>query len=212
MTVLFTLLACVLIVIPVSQAEEPDGGLTVDTNDPAALQEATRVLREELKLASRPHTYILIDLVSRSVLLKGRGVELHRLPIERWRASSQSDLPALFTLHKRPPIMRRKIDPSAGAEQDPISLSDMPTEYQLRFSPPLTIYVDAPLPGNWQWALWTGRTWYRRLKTWVSILWTGDASPSTPSLQLTLAPEQAQSLAWATTDGMALLIRRTTDK
>ena len=212
MTVLFTLFSCLLVFMPVSWAEEPDGSLPVDTNDPAALQEATHVLREELKLATRPHTYILIDLVSHNVLMKGRGVELHRLPIKRWRASNQSDLPTLSTLRERPPITRRKIDPSAGAEQDPISLNDMPTEYQLRFSPPLTIYVDAPRPGNWQWALWTGRTWYRRLKAWASILWTGDASHAALSLELTLDPEQAQSLAWATTDGMPLLIRRTTDK
>ncbi len=209
MTLLATLLSCLLAFLPMSWAEEPDSGLPADINDPAALQEATRVLGEELKLAARPHTYLLIDLVGRAVLMKGRGVELHRLPIERWRASNQADLASPFILRERPPIARRKIDPTAGAEQDPISLNDMPTEYELRLSPPLTILIEAQPPEAWRWALQLSRSWWRQLTLWWTVLSTGNSPTATPFLYLSLRPEQAQSLAWTVTDNMPILIRRT---
>jgi hypothetical protein len=36
--------------------------------------------------------------------------------------------------------------------------------------------------------------------------------PQSPHLQLEVSAEQAQSLAWSAVDGMALVIRRPTDK
>ena len=75
------------------------------------LQEATRVLEEEIKLAARPQTYVLIDLASNIILIKGRGVELHRIPIESWSASHLDQFMTAYRLRERPPVSRRKIDP-----------------------------------------------------------------------------------------------------
>jgi hypothetical protein len=211
MNVLPTFLSILLSLASVSWAAEQDVIPALDMTDPAALQEATRVLKEEIKLAARPQTYVLIDLAVKAILIKSRGVELHHLPIESWSASHLSQLASTYRLRERPPIHRRKIDPMAEAEQDPISLADMPTTFTLQLSPPLTILVLSHADGNpWQWAAQRGQTWWRRLMSWGSILWTGDRSPSPSSLDLTVSLDHAQSLAWTLTDGMPFLIRRTT--
>ncbi|MEY4706231.1 MAG: hypothetical protein RL042_2436 [Nitrospirota bacterium] len=204
-------LSILLSLASVSWAVEPDVIPLLDSTNPAMLQEATRVLEEEIKLAARPQTYMLIDLAANAILIKGRGVELHRSPIESWSASDLSQLATLYRLRERPPVNRRKIDPAAGAEQDPISLADMPTTFTLQFSPPLTILVLSSTVGNpWQWTLQRGQLWWRRLASWGNILRTGDTSPSPPSLDLTVASDHAQSLAWTVTEGMPVLIRRPT--
>ena len=211
MTFLCATFSILLSLISVSWAAEPEvippGGLA----DSASLQEATRVLEEEVKLAAKPQTYVFIDLAANVILIKGRGVELHRSPIERWSASDLSRFAALYRLRERPQVTRRKIDPMAVAEQDPISLVDMPTTFTLKFSPPLTILVLSNTDGNpWQWTLQRGRVWWRRLTAWGQILRTGDTSPPPPSLDLTVSLDHAQSLAWTVTEGMPFLIRRPT--
>lgn len=211
MTFLCATFSILLSLISVSWATEPDVIPAMDHNDLAVLQEATRVLEEEIKLAARPQTYMLIDLVANVILIKGRGVELHRSPIENWSASHLSQLVTLYRLRERPPVDRRKIDPLAVAEQYPISLADMPTTFTLQFSPPLTILVLSNTDGNpWQWTLQRGRVWWRRLTSWGNSLRTGDRSSSPPSLDLTVSLEHAQSLAWTVTEGMPFLIRRPT--
>jgi hypothetical protein len=210
MNFLRAILSLLLSLASVSWAAEQDVIPALDTTDPAALQEATRVLEEEVKLAARPQTYVLIDLEAQAILIKSRGVELHHLPIVRWSASHLSQLATAYRLRERPPVNRRKIDPVAGAEQAPISLSDMPTTFTLQFSPPLTILVLSTTDGNpWQWAAQRGREWWHRLTSWGITLWTGDRPPSSPSLHLTVSFDHAQSLAWTVTEGMPLLIRRT---
>jgi hypothetical protein len=204
-------LSILLFVASVSWAAEQDVIPALDTTDPAALQEATRVLEEEIKLAARPQTYVLIDLEAKVILIKSRGVELHHLPIESWSVSHLSKLTTLYHLRERPTVTRRKIDPVAGAEQDPISLADMPTTFTLQFSPPMTILVLSTDNNPWQWVTQRGRAWWHRLTSWSITLWTtGARPPSSPSLHLTVSLHHAQSLAWTVTEGMPFLIRRTT--
>ena len=78
------ILFIILSVASMSWAAEQDVIPALDTTDPVALQEATRVLEEEIKLAARPQAYVLIDLQAKVILIKSRGVELHHLPIESW--------------------------------------------------------------------------------------------------------------------------------
>src|SRR6476620_1781782 len=125
---LLVLLAFPLIFIPPAWATATENVLAVDLTDPAALQEATRILAEEVKLAARPQTYIIVDLVDRAVVIKGRGAELHRLPIEQWSGLRLAEASTAFRVQARPPVTRRKIEPAAG-EQPPVSLDDMPTDF-----------------------------------------------------------------------------------
>jgi hypothetical protein len=191
-------------------AAEPEGLPHLDPNDPAALREAVRLLTAEIQLAARPRTYVVIDLVAQTIFIKGRGLELHRLPIEHWTASRLADIASSLRLQERPPVTRRKLDPAAGADQSPISLEDMPSQYCLSFFPSLRVTIQPSLPHNlWQWLTFNGQEWWRWLKIQWRTLVSGDSASSAPSLQLTLAHDDAQSLAWTVTDDMPFLIRRT---
>jgi len=182
----------------------------LDTTNPSTLQEANRVLEDELKLAARPQPYVLIDLEAKAILIKSRGIELHRLPIENWSASHVSNSMSTYRLRERPPIARRKLDPAAGSDQDPIALADMPTTYTLQFSPPLTIVVFSTSNGNlWRWATQLGRIWWDRFMAWSNMLQTGVDPPASPALQLAVSVDHAQSFAWTLTQDMPFLIRRT---
>ena len=178
------------------------------------LKEATRVLEEELKLAARPQTYLLIDLGESTIHIKGRGIGLHQIPIVAWSAESREDLKGIHRLVARPSVVRRKIEPGAGVEQEPISLADMPTDYVLSFSPSLSVTVVPSIAGDslLQSVVLLGKVGWRNVKDWTSRLLTERSSEPASHLRLTLSVDHAQSLAWSLVDGMALVIRRPTDK
>ena len=203
------LCAGVLFLAAPSWAAEGEIFPDLDINHPSALQEASRVLEEELKLAARPQTYLLIDLVSGAIQIKARGVELHRLPLAAWTVTALPRLTGTFRLTARPSVNRRKIDPSATTEQEPISLSDMPTEYRLSFTPAMTIDIEAaPEQGTMGWIRATTWKAWKQLCIWKQHL-AGIQSPGeAPTISMTLSSEQAQSLAWSTVDGMSVVIRR----
>ena len=206
---LLILLVFLLVSIPSAGTTHAENVLGIDINDPAVLQEATRILAEEVKLAARPQTYVIVDLVDRAVVIKGRGAELHRLPIEHWSGLRLAEASAAFRLQARPPVSRRKIDPAAGEEQPPVSLDDMPTDFTLTFSPSFSLTVQPSASDNlWRWLRFTGRDWWVWLKGWTRRLATGEESPSHPVLRLTLSPHHAQSLAWTVIEGMPFLVRR----
>lgn len=193
----------------VSWAAEFDNPFDVNINDPVALHEATRVLAEEVKLAARPQTYLVIDLAANTVVLKARGVELQRLPIVEWSAESQDRMTGTFRLTRRPAVVRRKVDPSR-AEQEPISLADMPDSYELVFSPPLMLVVVAPIEqAPVRWTLLRMKRWWQWLDTRVRALSSGIDVEPTPSVELTLSEREAQSLAWSLTNDMPTIVRRT---
>ena len=111
MPVFTALVLCLALVLPAGAADL-DPFPDLDVNDPAALQEAARVIEEELKLAARPQTYLIIDLVGGAVQIKGRGVELHRLAILSSSLAHKEQLTGVFRLTARPSVVRRKIDPT----------------------------------------------------------------------------------------------------
>jgi hypothetical protein len=186
----------------------------LNLNNPNELQEATRVLEEELKLAARPQTYLLIDLGGSMIYIKGRGIGLHQVPIITWSTGSREGLKGIHRLVARPRVVRRKIEPGAGVEQEPISLVDMPADYVLSFNPSLRITVVPSVAGQspLQSVVLLGKAGWRNVKNWTSSLLTDSSSEPTSHLRLTLSVDHAQSLAWSLVDGMALVIRRPTDK
>mgnify|MGYP001588983447 CR=1 FL=1 len=181
-------------------------------NNPHELKEATRVLEEELKLAARPQTYLLIDLGTNTIHIKGRGIGLHQIPIMTWSAESREELKGTHRLVARPSVVRRKIEPGAGMEQEPISLADMPTDYVLSFSPSLRVTVIPSIASDslLQSAGLLGKAAWRNVRDWTSRLFTDRSSE--PTLRLTLSVDHAQSLAWSLVDGMAVVIRRSAEK
>ena len=186
----------------------------LNLNNPNELKEATRVLEEELKLAARSQTYLLIDLSGSTIHIKSRGIALHQIPIIAWSAGSRDDLKGIHRLVTRPPVVRRKIEPGAGVEQEPISLTDMPVDYVLSFNPSLSVTVVPSVAGDslLQSAVLLGKVGWRNVKDWTSRILTDRSSESRSHLRLTLSVDHAQSLAWSLVDGMAVVIRRPIDK
>lgn len=186
----------------------------INLNNLNELKEATRVLEEELKLASRPQTYLLIDLGGSTIHIKGRGISLHQIPIVTWTAESRENLKGIHRLAARPAVVRRKIEPGAGVEQEPISLADMPTDYVLLFTPSLSVTVIPSISSDslLQNVVLLGKVGWRNVRDWAGGLLADRSSESTSHLRLTLVVDHAQSLAWSLVDGMALVIRRPVDK
>ena len=170
-----------------------------------SLKEANRVLEEEIKLASHPQIYLILDLPEQVVRIKSRGVELFNLPVLAWRMSEGSSA-SVYRLRARPEVSRPKAAPDASLE--PINVEDMPAEYILQFDPGLLVTV-AP-PARQQPLLWVRgklREWWMRA---MSRLGVGADSQTANGrvLRLTFSPDAARSLAWSVTDGMPLLINR----
>ena len=197
-----------------SWAKDLDSFPNLNLSDPASVKEATRVLEDELKLAARPQTYVLIDLVERAIHIKGRGVALHHMPIDRWSAGEGKALAGIHRLVARPAVVRRKIEPGAAGEQEPISLADMPADYTLSFTSGLAISViPVPTKGNLlQGLAFMGKGWWRRLANWSSTIRSDKISTSAAQLELTISVDHAQSLAWSLVNGMAVVIRRPADE
>jgi hypothetical protein len=143
------------------------------------------------------------------VLIKDRGVELHRFPIEQWSAVHLADATTTFRLQARPPVTRRKIEP-AGGDQPPVSLDDMPTDFTLTFSPSLLMVVHPSATDDlWGWLRYSMYEWGDWITGWIRRLATGIEPRAQPVLRLTLTSHHAQSVAWTVTEGMPFLVRRT---
>ena len=207
--------ALTLLLVSTGWAAEYEAFPDLNQEDPASLREATRVLEEEIKLAAKPQTYLVLDLPGGAIRIKGRGVDLHRIVIARWIASKPLQMAGTFRLIARPPVARRKIDPASTTEQEPIALVDMPTDYILSFSPALRIEIQSAYErGLIRPILLSAGDIWQRLKAW-SLALTSSKDPSSQgeaSITIRLSKEEAQSLAWSSVDGMALIIRRLPDQ
>jgi hypothetical protein len=180
-------------------------------HNPEGLREANRVLEEEIKLAAHPQIYLLLNLPDRSIVIKGRGIELRRLPIRAWQAMEERAMVGVFRLRGRPQVARPKAAPLDDPAQDPIELKDMPAAYELLYDPTLAVTVAPPFQERpWLWAMGLMRDSWTETVSWIRSTAAPDENASSPCLRLTLSVEAAQSLAWSVTDGMPLLIRRTT--
>ncbi|MGQ0812218.1 MAG: hypothetical protein ACT4OO_13485 [Nitrospiraceae bacterium] len=186
-----------LFICPVVSAADP----SISPNNPQALRETNRLLEEEVKLAGHSQTYLLLDLPAQTIVIKGRGLELHRLPLLKWETFRQGLLAGVYRLKERPPVVRPKAIPAT--DQNPIELKDMPAAYELGFDPPLVIAVSPPPSEHlWLWAYMWGKAYWMRMRSW----WLSE--DPLPYLRLILPTEQTQSLAWSLIDRMPVLIRQ----
>ncbi len=179
------------------------------TQDPRVLQALTRTLEEEVKLASRPQPYLLLDLSHPALLLKSRGLVLRQFSIAGWRSGGDQPPIITYRLRARPPVSRPKIQPGQDSTEHPIDVHDMPLEYLLAFDHDLVIEVLPPLAERpWHWFKRRWLSSWSRLKTWIGQESSGDFTALPPRLSLILSPEEAQALAWTVTEGMPLVIGR----
>jgi hypothetical protein len=178
------------------------------TDDTAAIIEANQLLEEELKLAARPHIYMVLDLASNVIQIKSRGIELHRLPIADWRQRGTGLLTGVFRLRGRPSVTRPKAAPVDIASIPAIELRTMPDRYDLIFDPGLIISIGQTARERpWPWVKDLAHEWWARVAPMLGIAIDTD-SMAAVWVHLTLSQETAQSLAWIVTDGMPLIIGR----
>ncbi|MGH7231581.1 MAG: hypothetical protein ACREJU_09520 [Nitrospiraceae bacterium] len=126
-------------------------------------------MEEEIKLAARPQIYIIVlNLPENAIVVKGRGIELHRLPMTAWWLTHEETLDGIFHLRARPPMMRPKAAPSIDALPPVIEVNDMPQAYDLAFDSGLTMTV-APAAHEhpWLWARSLATEWWARLASFV---------------------------------------------
>jgi hypothetical protein len=72
MTLVSTLFSLILTLVSVTWALEPDSRPFLDLNDPAASRSHARPGRRG-QVGRSTTTYVLIDLVANTILIKGRG-------------------------------------------------------------------------------------------------------------------------------------------
>jgi hypothetical protein len=98
-------------------------------------------------------------------------------------------------------VDRPKSKPGEDATEHPIDVSDMPAEYQLVLEPSLIVAVSPPAQDHpWLWIRSLMREWWNRAFSKASSSW----------LRVDLSSEGARSLAWSVTEGMPVLIGRST--
>lgn len=202
-------ITCVLVGACLAPSLASESDSRTYEEDRRSIAEANRLLEEEIKLASRSLIYLVLDPSERVILIKGRGIELQRIPIMAESMSKTGALTGVFHLRARPPVIRPKASAAENAPPAAIELQHMPREYRLVFDPGLTIIVAPPVRESpWLWAK-------SRLLEWWDGLTAGTRFASKdytegPRLRLTLSQEAAQLLAWSVIDGMPLIIGRTT--
>lgn len=203
-----TALACGVLLLSPPAWGAPPAAAPGERAPVVAIQADTRLLEQEVQLAARSQIYLIVDLAEHAILIKGRGLELHRLPILSWRGTGDASPLIPYRLRTRPPVIRPTAAGGPAAEIDPIELEDMPAAYELQFDPPLIIAVSPPpREGFWLWSKSLAVEAWGRLSAGVAAL-AGSGEPSPPRLRLALTRDGAQSLAWAVTESMPLLIRR----
>jgi hypothetical protein len=176
-----------------------------------AIIEANRLLEEELKLAARPQIYMVLNLATQVILIKSRGIELHRLPVAEWRQVGEGSLTGVFRLRGRPSVNRPKAAPADNTNTTvtAIELQHMPDRYDLIFDPGLIISVGQSAGERpWPWVRGMVEEWWGRLAGMLGMTVHADGATAV-RIHLTVAQEIAQSLAWTMTDGMPLIIGRT---
>lgn len=199
----------VLCLLPTLLGATQEPPPTLPIQDPQTLREMTRTLEEELKLASRPQPYLVLDLSQRVMLIKGRGVILRHFTVLDWTGSRDATGPGVYTLRARPPVARPKIQPGQASTEHPIEVQDMPMEYLLVFDRGLVVEVAPPLTERpWHWFKRKWLSHWIRVKSWVHADPAGEFPALPPRLNLIVPHEEAQALAWAVTEGMPLLIGR----
>ncbi len=90
----------------------------------------------------------------------------------------------------------------------------MPTDYMLSFTPSLNVTVVPSVAndGLVRSAVLLGKVGWHNVRDWVSQFFTDRSAEPSSYLRLTLTADHAQSLAWSLVDGMAIVIRRSSDK
>jgi hypothetical protein len=175
----------------------------------SAIVQVNRLLEEELKVAARPQIYLVLDLDVSALIIKSRGIELHRVPIQAWRRDGERSIEGTHRLRARPAVSRPKATPADDTSVAAIELQHMPDQYELVFDPGVIIAVSPLQERSWIRLKRSAQDWWKGMRHRLRVGDT-DGGMNEVRIAITLEQDAARSLAWTATDGMPILIGRTT--
>lgn len=180
------------------------------------------LLREEVRLAEAPRLYVIVEVATRTALLKAKGISVRSFPILRvslvggpWNTSVAST-----GLEKRPniePTPTRPLPPGAETAKratdvpKPLASTAMPTYYELRFADGLSVLVHQGGPDS-LWRQVRGRLGgvVHMVKARILSVWGRLWGTPRRFLLLEMPPEEAQAFYWAVRPLLPVVVHQET--
>lgn len=172
------------------------------------LSRNVRVVEQEIRLSKGKHLYLVVDLQSKQILLKMRGIALKRIPVFGVRKVGTSDCSTRTVILEESDsqITPRILPPGRPDAVDIVDVSDMPQAYKFgsRSGDDSSVALSVrPVP-----ATLLARTWLHVVDAYQSGSYAvmRVLGPRHPSYRLLLSPEHAQSLYWAVEKGTPAIL------
>lgn len=178
--------------------------------DSRDLKGENQLLEAELRLARKPATYFVFDLLDGKVSIKSRGVALRELNVSKVRfwgrpispeSRELSEKSSLFK-PKRKEIKSGKKAGEGEFEIDALELKDMPSNYKLVFTDGVTVSVRKEAEGIFPWLANAGRYLAWLVSRPPLTLWYTLWGKPFSSVLVTMSEKDAQSLYWALYEGI----------
>lgn len=198
----------------------PQPLFSADPGKPDA-REKKSLHQTELDLAKRGTVYTLLDLSSRQLTLKIKGLPLKVFHLADVSSAKEKSLPGsahrLVKKYPPPPTIEKEIPP-AGASEKPISpllstetvfisVGNMPSRYRLYFEDGFMISIASEMQecscGRIEKGLRLLKETAAKM-SWEAGRWVADRR--FPDLRLILSEEEAKALFWSLSEGSWLLI------
>jgi len=200
------------------------GLLSLSAQDPRVLSEQNRRLENELSLARKPVSYMVIDLESKTVTLRSRGMILKTWGVHRFKTWGKPIPDQTVKLVKKTALSNpKRANITPGQEETKkksdekkdtfdlgtLELKDMPVHYNLLFEGNVRISVRPRTKRFWPALLNIAKSvsWltYLPLKT----VWFSVRGKSFTQIELVIRSEKdAQGIYWSFLDGHGTLIYR----
>ena len=158
-----------------------------------------KVMEQEVRLSKDKHLYLVVDLRSKQILLKMRGLVLKRISVLDVRKIGSSDCSTGTAILEESDSRKtpRILTPGNPDAVDIIDISDMPQVYEFTFrsSDNRSVALSVrPVPSTL-----LARAWLYVSEAFqfgsYAVMWVFGFSH--PSYRLLLLPEHAQALYWA---------------
>lgn len=115
-----------------------------------------RLAKEELALAKTPSLYFIVQLKSKKIVLKSRGMKLAEWNIASLHAWGGAPPLSALVLDKKSTLPKRtKIQPASSEEEaaafelDALELKDMPSKFTLFLSGGIRVHIRPAAKGFW---------------------------------------------------------------
>jgi hypothetical protein len=179
------------------------------------------LLENELALARKPSSYLVLDFGAKTISLKARGTVLKKWDIEKIKywgrpvgiKSLKLIKKSAWSIPKRTNITPGKTNDKKGTDLGILEINDMPSNYSFVFEDKLRLSIRPrtkrffPFLHN----LINSISWYTYLP--IKTLWFSVRKKSFVEIQCVLAGEQAaKALYWAVQEGISCIFYRPREK